>query len=355
VTAARHKQRIVAKRALRVGSRYSRTIGIVALLLAGIIWGTIPLMLRSIDGAAGIKVFWRVTFGLLAMSIQVACSGQWHNLFKFDRRTTIALTVQGLILGINWALFLGAFELADVAVVELLGYLGPGLVALLAPFMIKEKFDKRIIVPIILSLLGLTVVMTAQGIGGGRNQLLGAGMSLASALTYAYLMVRGKRLVHNIKTTILLWYEVFGATLILLPLGIYCYATGGAPAPTLHNYGLLIVLGFVHTAFASWLFYLGLERLRADQSAIFTYAEPISAVLFAAAFMNETLTLPTIIGGILVIIGGTLVARNDAARGFEMGGMQSPTYTEDTLPPEPGESLDSSKASPVRAKECVHD
>jgi drug/metabolite transporter (DMT)-like permease len=49
--------------------------------------------------------------------------------------------------------------------------------------------------------------------------------------------------------------------------------------------------------------------VRADHAAIITYAEPVSAVLFAAAFLGEIIGAPTLLGGTLVIAGGLIVAR----------------------------------------------
>ncbi len=46
--------------------------------------------------------------------------------------------------------------------------------------------------------------------------------------------------------------------------------------------------------------------------------EPASAVILAALFLHEPLTLRALLGGILIIIGGTIVARIDASKGVEV-------------------------------------
>ncbi len=47
------------------------------------------------------------------------------------------------------------------------------------------------------------------------------------------------------------------------------------------------------------------------------YAEPVSAVIFAALFLGEPLTAATLIGGTLVVLGGVLVARMEPMPGIE--------------------------------------
>jgi drug/metabolite transporter (DMT)-like permease len=43
----------------------------------------------------------------------------------------------------------------------------------------------------------------------------------------------------------------------------------------------------------------------------------VAAVLFAAAFLAEPLTLPTVAGGAMVVLGGVLVARMEPTPGIE--------------------------------------
>ena len=59
--------------------------------------------------------------------------------------------------------------------------------------------------------------------------------------------------------------------------------SAGQGPTTATAYGALLTLGLVQTAFAGVLFLSGLRRVRTDHAAILTYAEPVSAVAFAAA------------------------------------------------------------------------
>ena len=294
-----------------------RTLGICAILCASFIWGTIPLILRLIDGSSSIKVFWRVCFAFLAITTWLIVSGRIKLVFQVGKKALAAGLIQGIVLGINWALFLGAFERANVATVELLGYMGPVFVTILAPFFLSDKFDKRIIVPLIMAFIGMTIILNPRSIAVGSHEFIGAAMAAASAVTYAMLTIIGKKLIARIEMDVLLWFEELGAALVLLPLALIAYRTGNTPtAPS--QYAWLALLGTVHTALAGWLFFVGLKKLPADQAAIFTYMEPTSAVILAALFLNEPLTTEALLGGILIIIGGTIVARIDASKGVEI-------------------------------------
>jgi drug/metabolite transporter (DMT)-like permease len=288
-------------------------VGLLLIGCAGIIWGTIPLVLRAADGASLIKVFYRVLFAGVVILAWMALRGGLKEVRALPRRKLAQLVGQGAILTVNWVLFLTALDLTNVATAELLGYMGPVFVAALAPFVTGERFDRRIVLPMLLALGGIVVILAPQGLTvGGGPQLLGAVLAFCSALTYAWLLLRSKRILLGVSGPALMLVEYGTASVLLLPFVVWLYANGQGPTTTV-SYAALATLGVVQTAFASMLFLTGLRRVRTDHAAILTYTEPASAVMFAAAFLpGEPLTAATVAGGLMVVAGGALVARLDA-------------------------------------------
>lgn len=301
-------------------TRGERVSGLVRVALTGVIWGTIPLVLRAADGDTWVKVFYRVLFAAIVVGVWMLASGRWRELTTLGRRKWWQVISQGLLLTVNWLLFLSALDLTEVATAELLGYTGPVFVALLMPLVTREPFDRRIVLPLALSLGGIVLILAQHGLtlGGGR-QALGAGLAAASALTYAALLLRSKRIIRGISSSALMLGEYGVASLVLLPVVIYSYTHGGAPTSA-GSYAALVTLGIVHTAITGFIFLAGLRAVRADHAGILMYAEPVSAVIFAAIFLGEPLTLATVGGGMLVVLGGVLVARMEPAAGIEAPG-----------------------------------
>jgi len=283
--------------------------GLTRVAIAGLIWGTIPLVIRFADGASVIKVFYRVLFAALGIAAWMAATGRLGEVRGLSRRKLVQVAVQGVILTVNWVLFLTALDLTNVATAELLAYTGPVFVAVLAPFVTGERFDARVALPLGLSLGGIVVILAPQGLGvASPRELLGAAMALASGVTYAALLLRSKKLLRGISGGALMLVEYFVATALLLPFALWMYSRGHGPHGAA-TYGALLVLGLVQTAFAGVLFINGLRRVRTDHAAILTYAEPASAVVFAALFLGEPLTVLTLGGGAMVVTGGLIVAR----------------------------------------------
>ncbi len=307
------------------------SFGLLRIGLAGIVWGSIPVFIRMVDVSPFVIVFWRVVFGGAVALVYLLATRKLGALRRLDRRGVLALVAVGVLLAANWVLFLGAIAMTRVAVAELLGYTGPVFVVALAPLIGREPFDRRIMLPLVLALGGTAVILGLGGLtlGGGRS-LLGAIMAFCSAITYAGLMLTGKRLIHSLEASVIVFGEYVVASLLLLPAALLLTGPAGG-----REWGALVTLGIVHTTLATLLFFSGLKQVRADHAAVFMYAEPVTGVVFAAVFLSEPLGWATAVGGAAVVAAGVLVARMsprtaasgtlEASAGLESGGHEDPT------------------------------
>lgn len=283
--------------------------GLLRVAAVGLVWGTIPLFLRWSDGASVVKVFFRVFVAALGIAAWMALSGRIREVARLDRAKLIQVAIQGVILTVNWVLFLTALDMTNVATAELLCYTGPVFIAVLAPFVSGESFDRRVTLPLALSLGGIVAILAPQGLGvTSPRELIGAGLAFCSALTYAALMLRSKRILAGISGGALMLVEYSVASLLLAPFAAWAFAHGQGPS-TARAVGALVTLGLVHTAATGVIFLGALRHVRTDHAAILTYTEPASAVVFAAIFLGEALTWWTLAGGLLVVAGGIAVTR----------------------------------------------
>lgn len=286
--------------------------GLLRVAGAGIIWGTIPIALRAAEGSPTVTVFYRMLLAGTALTLYMVATKRLGDL-RLSWSQYRALLIQGAILTVNWLLFFGALTRTNVATAELLAYTGPVFVAALAPFVSKEPFEARILAPMALALAGIAIILAPQGLAvGSREQLIGAAMAFGSALTYAALLLRSKRILRSIPQLPLMVVEYVIATVVLLPAALLL------PGPsTPRGFAAIAYLGLVTTALTGVVFLSGLKRVRTDHAAVLMYAEPVSAVLFAAALLGERLTWPTIVGGLMVVLAGVIVTRLRPSGGIE--------------------------------------
>ncbi|MDH4139483.1 MAG: DMT family transporter [Coriobacteriia bacterium] len=291
----------------------SELSGLLRIAVAATIWGSIPVLVRAVDASAFVIVFWRVLLASLVLAAYLAVRGRLAEVASLPRSRKLALVGMGALLAFNWILFFTALQLTQVATAVLLGYLGPVFVAVLTPLFTREPFDRRVVLPLAVALAGTVVIVNPAQISvRSTAEVAGAAAAFVSAITYALLVLNAKRLVQGIPATVYMLVEYTTASVLLLPFAL----TMKSPS-TLAEWGSLGALGIVNTALTGFLFLSALRHVRADHAAILTYAEPASAVVFAAVFLGEALTPTTIAGGIAIAGAGMLVSRMRAGASVE--------------------------------------
>lgn len=299
--------------------------GYARIATAATVWGSIALLVRATGAHPAVIVFWRVAFAALAIGAYLAFRNRLCELPALPRQMKLRVAGMGVLLTLNWVLFLTALTLIDVAVAVLLGYLGPVFVAVLNPIVSRRPFDRRIVLPLLTALAGTAIIVGPKQLTfADDRELLGAVCAIASSVTYAFLVVFVKRLLEGIPASTYMLGEYLVAAVVLLPAVLLLDGPVGAP-----EWAAVATLGVVHTALSGGLFLTGLRLVPADRAAILTYAEPVSAVLFAALFLGESLTLPVLIGGVAVISAGVMVARLSPADASSVEGPPVPVAATD--------------------------
>lgn len=307
-------------------------IGGLRVIFSGLIWGLIPIFLRLTDGNTMVKVWMRVVVSFIAMVVYMFARGRFHLIYKVKRSVFIDVGIQGALLAANWVFFLFALDGAgSVALGELLGYTSPIFIALLAPIVLKEKLDTRVFISIMLALIGLTFILAPHGFSLQGETLWRAAMGLVSAFTVTILTLRGKRAIRGVPSDLFMVIENGVASILIAPIAIYFIATGDGPTTVASWLTLILGLGGVCTALASFIYMEGFRRIRADHVAVLSYTEPISAILYtallpwAATFLpflgaaipdnGEPITLPVVIGAALVVAAGVYIMRLERGEG----------------------------------------
>ncbi|MDO5532978.1 DMT family transporter, partial [Sutterella sp.] len=86
----------------------------------------------------------------------------------------------------------------------------------------------------------------------------------------------------------------------------------GAPLPSAEAISASIVpllfLGFFHTGFAGVLYFESVPKLPASYVSAVSYLEALTAIVAAVLILGESLTIPAVIGAVM-LIGGAAAAQ----------------------------------------------
>ena len=218
----------------------------------------------------------------------------------------ILLIISGALIGINWILLFEAYNYTTVATATLCYYMEPIIVILLSPLVFREKLTIKKAACTVAALVGMFLVSGAAGEGLPQgNALRGILYGLGAAVLYAAVVIMNKK-IRDIDPYIKTILQLGSAAVCLLP---YLIGAGLFTGVSLDGNSILMLLivGLVHTGIAYTLYFGSTDGLRAQTIALFSYIDPVSALLLSMIFLHEPMTAAGICGAVLVL-GAALVS-----------------------------------------------
>ena len=267
-----------------------------------LIFGTIGVFRRYIPCSSAFLAFARGVTGGLFLLLFVRL-GKKGGREKIPLRTFLWLAVSGAVMGINWILLFEAFNYTTVGIATLCYYMQPVIVTLLSPLIFREKLTLKKSLCAAAAILGMVLISGVIGgtpAGSPRGILLGLG----AAVFYSIVVIMNKKapgLNAYRKTTI----QLLSAGLIMVP---YMLLNGGTGIAGIGPTGILLLLAvcLIHTGLAYVLYFGSMDGLRAQSAAILSYIDPVTAFLLSALLLREPLSLPGIIGAVMIILSAVI-------------------------------------------------
>lgn len=271
-------------------------------IIAMSIFGSIGLFVRNIELSSAQIALVRGFLGTVVLFLAMICLRR-----KFDYRAlknnAYCLLFAGIVIGLNWIFLFQAYNNTTIAIATLTYYLAPTFVVLLSPLVLKESLSKFKVICVIISLIGMSLVADIfSGNQIGDNNFIGIIYGIMAALLYSGVILSNKFL-KNISAMDSSIAQLALATSILFPYVIY---QGESWSMSSISLGALLILGIVHTGIAYLLYFSSMQELSAQKIAIFSYLDPIVAIILSTVFLAEPMSLAQKIGAVLIL--GSLFA-----------------------------------------------
>lgn len=262
------------------------------------IFGTVGIFVRAIPLSSAAIACSRGVLGLLFLLLLMALTGK--KLSGADiRRNLPVLCLSGMAIGGNWVLLFEAYRYTTVATATVCYYLAPVFVLLASP-LLGERLTARRLVCIGAAMAGAVCVSgVLRGGISAWSELLGVALGVGAAALYATVILLNKRLgpIGAYDKTVL---QLASAVAVILP---YLLLTEGVSRPNMEISGwlLLILVGVVHTGCAYAMYFDSMRGLSAQTVALFSYLDPVIAVLLSALLLKEPMDLYGILGTVLIL------------------------------------------------------
>lgn len=278
--------------------------GMIELIISMIIMGTVGVFRRGIDLPSGVICMFRgfVGAGILLLGMKLRRESFSPAAIK---ENLLLLVLSGGVMGVNWILLFEAYNYTSVAVATLCYYMAPVFVVLLSPAVLGEKLTGKRLFCVFLALVGVVLVsgVTETGIGG-IGELRGVAFSLVAAVFYAGVILMNKRM-KPIPTYDRSIVQLASAGAVMLVYDLFARNLTGLTF-TPRTLLMLAIVCFVNTGLAYALYYGSMGKLPAQVLALFSYIDPVVAVLMSALVLREGLTPAAAVGTVLVLAGALL-------------------------------------------------
>lgn len=286
-----------------------------SLLTAMTIFGTVGIFVRYIPVPSATVAFIRGVLGLLFLLGAMAVTGKKPQWQKIKKNFWILL-LSGGAMGLNWVFLFESYNHTTVATATICYYLAPVFLVLVSPLLGERLTFKKCLLCAV-ALVGMVFVsgVLDGGLTGGK----GIAFAVAAAVLYASVIFLNKKLdVDAYDKTV---SQLLFAAVVVLP---YCLLTGGFGMGQMigKDYALLAVVGIVHTGVAYWLYFGALGKIPSQTVALFSYIDPVIAIVLSALWLKEPMGWQGALGAAL-ILGSTLAGElplEKMGRNFEKKG-----------------------------------
>ncbi|MGQ9707960.1 MAG: DMT family transporter [bacterium] len=264
-------------------------LGIIAVSFASIIIRLTPAPTLVI--AAG-----RMVFASLMLSPFFLLNLRAHQK-EFTRAKLRFSLFAGIFLAAHFGFWIESLRHTTVASSVLLVALNPVFVALMSPFLLREKLNLRLYLAIGLGVIG-AIIINRPGLNFSTN-LAGNLLAIAGAFFAALYCIIGRKLRPGLSLLGYVYPVYLIAALILFLFAIIAgYPLTSYPIKT---YLLILLLAIGPQVIGHTSFNWALGYLPASVVVISILGEPIGTTILAAILLNQLPTWFELIGGILIL------------------------------------------------------
>jgi drug/metabolite transporter (DMT)-like permease len=264
--------------------------GLIAINIAAVIFGTAALY-----GKLALSPFWIASMRSAFAVTALLTVSIWNGGVAFPERSLwIGCIVSGVLLAMHWLTFFASVQLAGVAVATLTFATFPLFTVLITAWHQKRRPHLAEIAAAIGIIIAVALLVAPGNISGS---VPGAAAGLASGLIYAWFWHASKPLSNATPGLRLSLSQNAVAALALTPF--LAFAT---PMPVhLEDWIWLALLGTVNTAVMLQLYLYALQRISANTCSGFVALEPVYAILLAALFFREPITVWIVLSAALIV------------------------------------------------------
>ncbi len=281
---------------------------ILALIITNVIWGAAsPIFKLALTNIPPFTLaFIRFFFaGLIFVPLIIS---HWR---KLSAKDCFAVIVSGFFgISVNIAFFFLGLEKAPSINAPVIGSSAPVFIFFSSVFFLKEAAGRRMFWGMMISFIGVLVIILTPVTASGHwltGSVVGNAFFLIATLGYVIQTVMNKDLVRRVDVFQLTGIQFLVGAVTFLPFMMRELDRWSFTQLNPAGWTGIIFGVFFCSALAYYYFNYAMKKLPAQEAGIFTYIDPVAAVLLAMPLVHEYPNLYFFLGSLLVF-GGIFLA-----------------------------------------------
>lgn len=207
-----------------------------------------------------------------------------HKLPKDNLKDIVKISGLGMLLALHFLFFFASIKFANVAVGVVCYSLEGFFTAIFEPLILKKPFSRNNLLCSLIAVGGISLIFHIDPLF--RTGIL---LGIISAALIALYTVLNKIIGENKSSKNMLFYELFGGSILLSAVVFLCVCSGimSFEIPSLMNFSYLFILAFFCTICLYILQIHILRTLSAFTVSLYGNFEPIYGILLAIIFLGE--------------------------------------------------------------------
>lgn len=261
-----------------------------------LVFGTIGLFVKNIGFPSSFISFARALTGSIFIALFMLFSG--HGLDKKSVLKNLKLLIpSGIAMAFNWICLFEAYRFTGVAVGTLCYYMAPVIVVVLSPVFLKEKLTAINVTSVLAAVVG--AVLISGVVSGSAKSAKGILLGLAAAALYSTVVMINK-FVKNLSPIETTFVQLSTAAVTMIP---YILLTEDVTTFVFDKRSVIftLIVGVFHTGIVYMIYFSSVQKIPAQTTAVFSYIDPVTAIILSAVVLGERLDAVQLIGTFLIL------------------------------------------------------
>ncbi|GAA0201194.1 DMT family transporter [Haladaptatus pallidirubidus] len=281
----------------------SDRVGVLLIIVSAVGFGTLGIF-GKLAADAGLSIptvlFFRFLLATALVWGGLAVRGRLRRFSGKDLFIGLGLGAFGYAA--MSGLYFWGLSFMTAGLVGILLYTYPVFVVVLSALVLDERVTRRTASALVLALTGVALITGGNPVGADPRGIV---IVLVAAVVYAGYITIGRVALDSVPADQLTAHVLPAAACAYLFFGS---ATGELFVPVaLAEWGIVVAMAVLATTIPIFALFAGISRIGASRTSIVSTVEPVVTLLLGAAILGEPVTVVTVGGGGLVLLGVLLV------------------------------------------------